>query len=58
MLFVYGRRKPIRFHAKKWTDWLQAQKGSQVVEFDTGHWVMLNQPERFNQVVAGWLSRG
>jgi pimeloyl-ACP methyl ester carboxylesterase len=58
MLFVYGRRRPIRFHAKEWTDWLQAQKGSQVVEFDTGHWVMLNQPEHFNQVVAGWLSRG
>jgi pimeloyl-ACP methyl ester carboxylesterase len=28
-----------------------------VVEFDTGHWVMSNQPERFNQVVGAWLAR-
>jgi pimeloyl-ACP methyl ester carboxylesterase len=26
-----------------------------VVEFDTGHWVMSNQPERFNQLVGRWL---
>jgi pimeloyl-ACP methyl ester carboxylesterase len=57
ILFVYGRRKAIRFHAKKWADELLTQKGNEVVEFDTGHWVMSEQPERFNQVVSGWLSQ-
>ena len=57
ILFIYGRRKPIRFHAKTWTDELLTRKANQVVEFDTGHWVMSEQPERFNQAVNSWLSQ-
>ncbi|MBI2769523.1 MAG: alpha/beta hydrolase [Burkholderiales bacterium] len=56
MLFVYGRRKPLTFHSSAWADALQKREGNQVVPFDTGHWVMLEQPERFNQVVGDWLS--
>jgi pimeloyl-ACP methyl ester carboxylesterase len=56
MLFVYGARKPFMFHAKRWADALTRQPGSRVVAFDTGHWVMLQQPERFNEVVGSWLS--
>jgi len=56
MLFVYGRRKGIRFHAKEWTDELLTSNSNQVVEFDTGHWVMSEQPVRFNHVVSHWLS--
>lgn len=55
MLFVYGRRKPIRFHARVWAEALAAKRGNQVVEFETGHWVMLEEPARFNQVVGNWL---
>ena len=58
MLFVYGRRKPLRFHAREWAEALAARPGNQVVEFDCGHWVMSNQPERFNQVVGTWLAHG
>lgn len=57
ILFVYGRRKRIRFHSKAWADELLTRKGNQVLEFDTGHWVMSEQPERFNQVVSRWLSQ-
>jgi pimeloyl-ACP methyl ester carboxylesterase len=56
MLFVYGRRKPMRFHTQAWLDELKARAGNRVEEFDTGHWVMLAQPERFNQVAGEWLS--
>ena len=31
--------------------------GNEVIEFDTGHWVMSNAPQRFNQVVNAWLAR-
>lgn len=55
-LFIYGRRKPLMFHAKKWADNLLASKGNRVEEFDTGHWVMSGQPDRFNKVVDNWLS--
>lgn len=55
VLFIYGRRKPLMFHAQAWADGLSRKAGSDVVAFDTGHWVMTEQPERFNRVVAGWL---
>ena len=58
MLFVYGVRKPMRFHSKAWAEALAAKAGNQVVEFDTGHWVMSDAPQRFNQVVGDWLARG
>ncbi|MFY9315185.1 MAG: alpha/beta hydrolase [Burkholderiales bacterium] len=56
MLFVYGRRKPMRFHTPAWLDELRTRKENQVEEFDTGHWVMLQQPERFNRVAGDWLA--
>jgi len=56
MLFMYGKRKPVMFHAQAWLDELRMRAENRVIEFDTGHWIMLQQPERFNQVVAGWLS--
>jgi pimeloyl-ACP methyl ester carboxylesterase len=55
MLFVYGTRKPLRFHSPQWAAELKQKPGNDVVEFDTGHWVMSDQPERFNRLVAGWL---
>lgn len=57
MLFVYGRRKPLRFHAPAWADALRARPENEVVEFDTGHWVMSEQPQRFNEVASAWLAR-
>jgi pimeloyl-ACP methyl ester carboxylesterase len=56
MLFVYGARKPFMFHAKTWSEALAARPGSKVVAFETGHWVMLQQPERFNRTLSDWLS--
>ncbi|MCC6211480.1 MAG: alpha/beta fold hydrolase [Burkholderiales bacterium] len=56
MLYLYGARKPFMFHARTWADALARQPGSRAEGFDTGHWVMLQQPERFNQVVDDWLS--
>jgi pimeloyl-ACP methyl ester carboxylesterase len=56
MLFVYGVRKPLRFHSPQWADELKQKPGNEVVEFDTGHWVMSDQPQRFNQVVRDWLA--
>ena len=56
ILFIYGGRKPFMFHAKTWADGLLASKANRVEEFDTGHWVMAEQPDRFNKVVDDWLS--
>jgi pimeloyl-ACP methyl ester carboxylesterase len=56
MLFIYGRRKPMMFHAQAWADELRQRPGSAVVEFDAGHWVMTRDPARFNDVVGTWLA--
>jgi pimeloyl-ACP methyl ester carboxylesterase len=56
LLFIYGKRKPFMFHTQAWIDELALRKENRVIAFDTGHWVMLQQPERFNQAVGGWLS--
>jgi pimeloyl-ACP methyl ester carboxylesterase len=56
ILFIYGSRKPLMFHAQAWADDLLRSQGNEVVVFETGHWVMLEQPERFNQIVDHWLS--
>ena len=56
ILFIYGARKPVMFHAKTWTDGLLASSHNRVEKFDTSHWVMSEQPDRFNEVVDDWLS--
>ena len=55
MLFIYGTRKPFLFHARAWAERLSQRPGSRVVPLDTGHWVMVEQPEAFNAVVRDWL---
>lgn len=56
MLFIHGRRKPVMFHSAAWADEVAAQPGCRVLAFDTGHWVMLEQPEQFNRAVVDWLA--
>lgn len=56
MLFVYGQRKPIMFHNQNWLRQWQQRPGNQVTALPTGHWVMVEQPERLNQVILDWLA--
>ena len=55
MLFIYGRRKPFMFHSSHWAETIAARPGSRVLALDTGHWVMVEQPEAFNRALADWL---
>jgi cis-3-alkyl-4-acyloxetan-2-one decarboxylase len=55
MLYIYGKRKPFQFQSAQWLEALARQPGCAVEGFDTGHWVMAEQPERFSGVVRAWL---
>ncbi|MBK8073791.1 MAG: alpha/beta fold hydrolase [Ramlibacter sp.] len=55
MLYVYGERKPFMFHSGKWLERLATQPGCKAQAFSTGHWVMVQQPQAFNDCVANWL---
>jgi pimeloyl-ACP methyl ester carboxylesterase len=58
MLFIYGKRKPFLFHTPAWADALAARPGNAVRAFETGHWVMSDQPRQFNEAVGAWLAAG
>jgi pimeloyl-ACP methyl ester carboxylesterase len=55
MLFIYARRKPFMFHAQSWIEELKSKPGNEVHAFDTGHWIMLQDPAGFNGLVRRWL---
>jgi pimeloyl-ACP methyl ester carboxylesterase len=57
MLFIYGTNKPFMFHSPQWTENLAGKPGCKVVAMETGHWPMTRQPERFNDIVIGWLEK-
>lgn len=57
-LFIYGHRKAFMFHSEAWLAQLRALPGCDAVGLEAGHWLMLQQPERFNACVRDWLLRG
>jgi pimeloyl-ACP methyl ester carboxylesterase len=56
MLYLYGTRKPFLFHSRAWAEALAARPGCRVVPMRTGHWLMCNDPVRFNREVDDWLA--
>ena len=55
MLYIYGRRRPFQFHTRNFENAVQSRAGSKVMAFRSGHWVMREQPDAFNDAVMGWL---
>lgn len=55
LFFAYGRKKPFMFHSQAWIQGLQAQTQHQVQGFDSGHWVMRDQAQAFNEAALRWL---
>jgi hypothetical protein len=51
MLFLYGKRKPVMFHSDMWAQRVESRA------FNTGHWVMVQAREEFNQAIVGWLAQ-
>lgn len=51
MLFLYGTRKPVMFHSDTWA------RGVESRAFNTGHWVMVQARDEFNQAILGWLAQ-
>lgn len=55
MLYIYGDRKSFMFHSPQWLAELAQRPACAVRLFRTGHWVMAQQPQMFNQCVRDWL---
>ena len=57
MLFIYGTEKPFMFHSQQWANRIDAQEDSQVVAMQAGHWMMLDAPSVFNNILLEWLGK-
>ena len=57
MLFIYGSRKPFMFHSPQFAEALAVRADCRVLEFSTGHWVMTEEPRRFDDAVRAWLGK-
>lgn len=55
VLFLYGRKKPFKFHDRKWIDDVSRTPGGAVVPIESGHWVMVDEQETFSKSVGDWL---
>jgi pimeloyl-ACP methyl ester carboxylesterase len=52
LLYVYGTRKPLMFHSKKWLKFLESSPKYHVHVFkETGHWMMRDEPDVLNKVI-------
>ena len=57
VLFMYGERKPFMFHSPRWIERVKALPGGEVLGLPTGHWVMVQAPQAFNERLLAWLDR-
>lgn len=53
--YAYGSRKPVMFQTESWMRALAATAGNKVKGYDSGHWVMWDRAEQFNQDLSSWL---
>lgn len=56
MLYLYGKHKPFMLHSPKWVQTLQSTPGNAAHGLATGHWVMVDQPQAFNDHLLQWLA--
>jgi len=55
VLYLYGGRKPLMFHTRRWLEIVEGSGGRNECIEDGSHWFMEQQPERTNQLLAEWL---
>jgi cis-3-alkyl-4-acyloxetan-2-one decarboxylase len=55
IFYAYGARKPFMFQSTHWLKKVADVPGSTVERFVSGHWVMVEEPELFNQHIGRWL---
>ncbi len=54
--YAYGRKKPFMFHSSTWLEKMSVRPHNMVREFNSGHWVMVDKADEFNNAVSSWLA--
>jgi cis-3-alkyl-4-acyloxetan-2-one decarboxylase len=53
--YAYGTKKPFLFHTESWVEQLSARPECKVKAYESGHWVMVDRKDEFNQDTFDWL---
>ena len=56
IFYIYGGRKPLMFHSRKWLDLLARTGGGHACVEDGDHWFMDTHPEPVNQWIEAWFT--
>jgi cis-3-alkyl-4-acyloxetan-2-one decarboxylase len=56
VFYAYGTKKPFLFHTQSWVNQLSERAGCKVKAYESGHWVMVDKKDDFNQDALKWLS--
>ncbi len=57
MLFYYGKNKPTMFHSEVFEKRLAQTEDCEVHGLDARHWVMTDEPQKFNAILLEWLKK-
>jgi pimeloyl-ACP methyl ester carboxylesterase len=57
VLYLYGERKPVMFHSRRWLEIVSEQGGRTEGIPSAGHWFMETHPEIVNERISAWLAR-
>jgi len=55
ILYMYGTKKPLMFHSKKWLRIVEEKRGRNV-QVEGGHWFMRTHPGLVNTPIVEWFS--
>jgi len=56
-LFLYGRKKPVKFHSPAWETHLKTRPDCKVVALNCGHWLQVERPAEVNAAMESWLAQ-
>jgi pimeloyl-ACP methyl ester carboxylesterase len=56
ILYLYGLRKPVMFHSRRWLEIVAEHGGRCEGIHGAGHWFMETHPEAVNQAISDWCN--
>jgi len=57
ILFVHAKQKYAKAYSYEWKERIDEDPNSLFVEYDCGHWIMIEEPDRLNEDMSTWLEK-
>jgi hypothetical protein len=53
VVYLYGKKKPVSFHGRRWENYLLENEKCEIQGFDCGHWIM----NKYGQAIVDIIVR-